>query len=110
MVRRDERVLADKEVEVLGLQVVRIRSLVVEPNRPQHDEQLSVIRFHLGAAVRVQHIFDRQGMEGENLLEQGQLRPHRSVDIDPERTSTIPDASREILSERSRATGPSCSR
>jgi hypothetical protein len=36
-------------------------------------------------------------MEGENLLEQGQLRTHRSVDIDPERSSTIPDASGEIL-------------
>ena len=73
MMRGNQEVFADEEVDVLGLQVIGIRGLLVEAHGAKYHEQVAVIGLDLGASVRVHHVFDRQRVETENLLKQRQL-------------------------------------
>jgi hypothetical protein len=95
--RADQDVLPDEEMDVLRLEVVRILSLVIESYRAENHEQVAVVRLHLGAAVRIHHIFDRQRVEAEDFLEERKLLPDRYVDVHPERSAPILHARRQLL-------------
>src|SRR6476660_9411354 len=81
---RDHIVGAEIEVEVLGIEIVGVVGRVAEPDRTQDDEEVTVVRLDLHAAVRVERVFDGQRVEVQQLLEDRMLMATRAEDVDPE--------------------------